>query len=182
MAYARKIVPRYCSFHPSSIRASRAMVGVRRTDTRCELLLRAAFRQLGVRFQCNATHLPGRPDIVFFCSRTVVFCDGDFWHGRNWVNRRKRLQRGANAEYWVAKIEGNRARDRMINQQLRQLGWRVMRVWETDIRKDAFAVAEKTVRQLRHLGPQCPTSTKGGGDGRRRRVAVSKKSRLGVSR
>ena len=111
-------------------------------------MLRAEFRRLGLRFRRNASELPGKPDIVFGAHRTVVFCDGDFWHGRHWRKRRERLQRGANAPYWVAKIASNRARDRRHNQELRQLGWGVIRVWEGDIRKDAADLAQKIVRQL----------------------------------
>jgi DNA mismatch endonuclease (patch repair protein) len=45
--------------------------------------------------------LPGKPDIVFYGARLAVFCDGDFWHGRNWPERKRKLSRGSNSEYWV---------------------------------------------------------------------------------
>lgn len=148
MCSLRVRVPRFENFRPSSARASRTLSRVLRTGTRCERLLQKELRRLGLTFQRNVARLPGRPDIVFAAKRTVVFCDGDFWHGRHWRKRRERLQRGANAPYWVAKIASNRARDKRHNQELRQLGWRVIRVWEGGIRKDAADVAQKIVRQL----------------------------------
>jgi DNA mismatch endonuclease (patch repair protein) len=57
----------------------------------------------------------------------LVFCDGDFWHGRNFDQRRERLARGNNADYWIAKIEGNIVRDARQNRLLRQSGWRIVR-------------------------------------------------------
>jgi DNA mismatch endonuclease (patch repair protein) len=84
--------------------------------------------------------LPGCPDIVFRRAKLAVFCDGDFWHGYNWIGRKAKLVRGANARYWMAKIEGNMERD--INSQLllESKGWRVLRFWESEIAKSASAV------------------------------------------
>lgn len=148
MPTVRSKVPRFDNLLPSSERASRTLSRVARSGTQCERMLRAELRRLGLTFRRNVSDLPGKPDIVFVAHRTVVFCDGDFWHGRYWKKRRERLQRGANAGYWLAKIESNRARDKRHVQNLRQLGWRVIRVWEGDIRKDAAGAAEKIVRAL----------------------------------
>jgi DNA mismatch endonuclease (patch repair protein) len=63
----------------------------------------------------------------------VVFADGDFWHGRNLANRIVQLAKGHNSEYWIRKIQANVARDRRVRGQLNALGWRVIRVWESDI-------------------------------------------------
>ena len=88
---------------------------------------------MGYRFKPNVSSLPGKPDIVFQGQRVVVFCDGDFWHGREWPSLRAKLARGANAAYWIAKIASNIRRDRQNDRRLRKLGWSVVRVWETDI-------------------------------------------------
>lgn len=77
-----------------------------------------------------------------------MFCDGDFWHGRDWDRRKQRLQRGTNANYWVAKIESNRARDARIVQELENLGWTVLRFWETDIRHHPDAIVEVIAKAL----------------------------------
>ena len=94
----------------------------------------------------------GKPDIVFTKARVVVFCDGDFWNGRYWRRRKLHLSKGHNAEYWVAKIEGNRQRDRRVNRDLRHGGWFVLRLWETDIARDpegSAKLVKKTVDRAR---------------------------------
>ena len=98
---------------------------------------------MGLRYRKNVRSLPGKPDIVFKRARVAVFCDGDFWHGRHWPVRRAKLSMGANAEYWLAKIEANMERDLRHTQTLEQMGWRVTRLWETDIKRDPTAMAEQ---------------------------------------
>lgn len=73
----------------------------------------------------------------------MVFCDGDFWHGRNLTARLERLARGHNADYWVAKIRANVARDRANTNALTNLGWTVIRIWEKDIARSPGKAAEK---------------------------------------
>jgi DNA mismatch endonuclease (patch repair protein) len=90
----------------------------------------------------NADDLPGAPDIVMGDCRLAVFCDGDFWHGRRWRELRNQLARRFNAEYWIAKISTNRSRDRKTRRLLQEQGWRVMRYWESDIKRDPARVAE----------------------------------------
>jgi DNA mismatch endonuclease (patch repair protein) len=136
-------VPRYENFRPRDGSASRVGVGNRRQNTTPEILLRAALRALGCRYRSNVKTLPGCPDLVLIEHRFAVFCDGDFWHGRRWLQRRAKLASGWNATYWVAKIARNRQRDRTINRQLRNLGWNVLRVWESDVRRDPVRVAQK---------------------------------------
>jgi len=70
-----------------------------------------------------------------------VFCDGDFWHGRNLEERLAKLEGGHNAPYWVAKIRGNVARDRRNDAALAQDGWEVLRFWETDLKQNAEEIA-----------------------------------------
>ena len=90
---------------------------------------------MGLRYRLYAKELPGKPDIVFRRKRLAVFVDGDFWHGRDWEARRRKLATGHNADYWLAKIRYNRERDRRNTQQLEAAGWRVMRLWETDVKR-----------------------------------------------
>jgi DNA mismatch endonuclease (patch repair protein) len=71
----------------------------------------------------------------------VVFCDGDFWHGRDWEQLRKALLRRHNADYWIAKIMSNRDRDRENMKRLTEQGWLVLRLWETDVLRDTRAAA-----------------------------------------
>lgn len=104
-------------------------------------MLRRELWRHGLRYRLAVANLPGRPDIVFVRERVAVFCDGDFWHGRNLEQRIARLQNGHNAGYWVAKVEANVARDRRQTGVLQAAGWRVLRLWETDILKDPGAAA-----------------------------------------
>jgi DNA mismatch endonuclease (patch repair protein) len=85
--------------------------------------------------------LPGRPDIVFLGARVVVFCDGDFWHGRDLSARLARLAAGHNAAYWIAKVQANVARDRRQTEALERAGWVVLRFWESTIRTAIADVA-----------------------------------------
>jgi DNA mismatch endonuclease (patch repair protein) len=78
---------------------------------------------MGLRFRKNVKSLPGKPDIVFPSVKVVIFCDGDFWHGRNWETLQEKLKRGMNADYWIAKIQRNMERDLNVNQLLEQNGW-----------------------------------------------------------
>lgn len=133
--------PSYKGFTSTSAAASATKRRNRSRDTKPEKLLRSSLWILGARYRLHFTGLPGRPDIVFARARVAVFCDGDFWHGREWRRRRARLVRGANPQYWIPKILANRRRDRQITQALRQTGWLVIRVWETEVRKDPDAAA-----------------------------------------
>ena len=126
--------PSYKGLRPASKSASRIHSrSSKKSGTRCELVLRAQLRRLGLTFKTNGKALPGNPDIVFPEARVAVFCDGDFWHGRKWRDRRMRLRTGTNSAYWVAKIESNMRRDRRRARELRSLGWTPVRLWETDI-------------------------------------------------
>ena len=78
--------------------------------------------------------LSGNPDFLVG-SKTVVFCDGDFWHGRNWKALRKQLSEGNNPEYWIPHILKNKQRDRANTKNLTSLGFTVIRLWENEILK-----------------------------------------------
>jgi len=144
--------PSFKGRRPASARASAAARGAsRKTDTRCEVKLRSLLWRAGARFRKDVPSLPGRPDIVFPRARLIVFCDGDFWHGKDWPSRRKKLARGVNASYWVGKIEANRARDRRQTAQLQDSGWTVLRVWESAIQAAPKMVARDILGALQIL-------------------------------
>lgn len=141
--------PSYRDLKARDRRASRAAQGAsRKRDTRCELLLRRRLWALGYRYRIDVQGLQGRPDIVFPRERVAIFCDGDFWHGRDLDRRVERLQRGHNAPYWVEKIRYNVLRDRRNDGLLEYEGWTVLRFWETDIRRDLDAVVARVVETL----------------------------------
>ncbi len=92
-----------------------------------------------LRYRKNYKKLPGKPDLVFPRVKLAVFCDGDFWHGHNWAIRgygslENELQRYS--KEWADKITRNIERDKRINTELESLGWKVLRIWESDIKAD----------------------------------------------
>ncbi len=140
--------PSFTGLRPASEAASRAKRANGKTDTRPELLLRRSLWRLGLRYRKHAARLPGKPDIVFRTARVLVFCDGDFWHGRNWDCLKPQLERRHNASYWVAKIQRNIERDRANTERLKADGWAVVRLWETDITRNPHAAALRVKRLL----------------------------------
>ncbi len=91
--------------------------------------------------------------MVFPMAKVAVFCDGDFWHGRNWKKLKPLLKRRANSVYWVAKIAANRRRDTEITRTLMSSGWCVVRVWESDVRADASRAAARIAQLLARRAP-----------------------------
>lgn len=109
------------------------MKHIKAKDTRIELILRKALWAKGYRYRKNYNGLPGKPDIVLSKYRIVIFCDGEFFHGKDWEVLKPRLENGSNSQYWINKISKNRARDERINKQLLFQGWTVIRFWGKDI-------------------------------------------------
>jgi DNA mismatch endonuclease (patch repair protein) len=99
---------------------------------------------------------------VFAGKKVVVFCDGDFWHGRDLERRLAKLDRGTNAHYWTAKIARNAERDREQTRALEDAGWLVLRYWETDVLRRPEAVADEVlhaVKGRRHRRHESPISS-----------------------
>ena len=117
---------------------SALMARIKGKDTKPELAIAAALAGLGVSWETQAKDLPGRPDFVFRQERLALFVDGDFWHGWRFPQWQDKL-----SEAWEAKIAANRARDARNFRKLRRMGWRVIRVWEHQIRKDIAGVAAR---------------------------------------
>ena len=137
--------PDFTALRPASERASAAARGASgKTGTAPELILRRALWAAGLRYRKTARGLPGKPDLVFPGAKVAVFCDGDFWHGKDWTKRRAKLARGHNAAYWIGKIERNIERDGQTDRKLRELGWTPLRFWESDIRSNVSPI----VRQI----------------------------------
>lgn len=112
------------------------MKHIKAKDTAIEVILRKALWERGYRYRKNYKGLPGHPDIVLTKYKIVIFCDGEFFHGKDWEKLKVRLKKSNNSEYWIAKIVRNMERDEEVNKQLRTLGWSVLRFWGKDIKKD----------------------------------------------
>lgn len=119
---------------------SRMMSGIRRRDTRIELLVRRALFARGFRYRVDVRGMPGRPDVVLAKHRAVVMVHGCFWHMHGC---RLSSVPATRREFWLAKLEGNRSRDVEANRRLAEAGWRVATIWECAIRgRGATAVDE----------------------------------------
>ena len=112
------------------------MSNIRSKDTKIERILRNALWSKGIRYRKNYSALPGKPDIVITKYMIAIFCDSEFFHGKDWDLLKPRLLRGDNGEFWVNKISKNISRDEEVNKQLKALGWTVLRFWGTDIKKN----------------------------------------------
>lgn len=114
----------------------RNMQSIRSKDTEIERMLRKALWNKGIRYRKNYLKIPGKPDIAITKYRIAIFCDSEFFHGKDWEQLKPRLQKGDNGEFWINKISKNREHDEDINKQLLSLGWTVIRFWGTDIKKN----------------------------------------------
>ena len=124
------------------------MSHIKSKDTRIECKLRKALWEKGYRYRKNYAALPGKPDIVLTKYKIAIFCDGEFFHGKDWEVLKPRLESSNNSEYWIKKIDRNRKRDEEINKQLLFMGWTVIRFWGKDIQKDiegCIKVIEETI-------------------------------------
>lgn len=102
--------------------------------TSIETTLGKAMWEVGLRYRKNVKTIFGKPDFIFKGRKIAVFCDGEFWHGRYWEQRK--LDHKSNKQFWISKIERNIERDREVTKTLQNDGWTVLRFWETDIKKN----------------------------------------------
>lgn len=124
------------------------MKHIRSKDTKIEVVLCKALWHKGYRYRKNYKGLPGNPDIVLTKYRIAIFCDGEFFHGKDWEVLKPRLEKSNNSIYWINKISRNRERDDEINKKLLFEGWTVIRFWGKDIQKnteECIKVIEETI-------------------------------------
>ena len=112
------------------------MQHIRSNDTKIEVLLRKALWNRGYRYRKNYRDLPGKPDIALTKYKIAIFCDGEFFHGKDWDVLRPSLEKSNNSEYWISKISKNRKRDDEVNKKLLFMGWTVIRFWGRDIKNN----------------------------------------------
>ena len=114
---------------------SKNMSKIHSKDTSIELLLRKALWHKGYRYRKNYKVLPGSPDIVLTKYKIAIFCDSEFFHGKDCDSLKTRLEKGKNPEFWINKIERNRNRDYENDKKLLFLGYTVIHFWGQDIIK-----------------------------------------------
>lgn len=115
------------------------MQHIKSKDTTIEITLRKALWKKDYRYRKNYKKLPGKPDIVLTKYKVAIFCDSEFFHGKDWEIKRPKLLNSNNPEYWILKIERNMERDRQNEKQLLFLGWTIIRFWGKEILKDTDA-------------------------------------------
>ena len=124
------------------------MSRIRSRDTGPEIAVRSALHRLGYRFRLHRKDLPGSPDIVLSGRGTVVFVHGCFWHGHSCKCDKMPKSR---TDYWKDKIESNRRRDARQRRLLRAMGWRVVIVWECELKRPERLISklERTIGEIR---------------------------------
>ena len=118
------------------------MSRIKSKGTKPEVTLRKALFAHGFRYRVNVGTLPGKPDIVLPRYKTVIFVHGCFWHGHP----------GSNTEFWINKISGNQKRDAATKRKLEESGWKVIIVWECEIRngKDFIELIKRLCYSITH--------------------------------
>ena len=111
------------------------MQNIRSKDTQIEVMLRKALFAKGIRYRKNYRKLLGKSDIVLIKYKIAIFCDGEFFHGKDWEVLKPKLQNSNNSEFWIYKISKNIERDDEVNKKLLFMGWTVIRFWGFDIKK-----------------------------------------------
>lgn len=119
--------------HLTKEQRSKNMAANKGKGTKLELLFGKLLWNAGIRYRKNDKSVFGKPDFVIRNMKIAIFCDGEFWHGRDWETRKK--DHKSNREFWFSKIERNIERDKEVNDQLRTQGWKIFRFWETEITK-----------------------------------------------
>ena len=120
---------------------SETMRRIKSKDTSIEVSLRKALWHTGIRYRKNFAKLPGSPDIAITKHRIAIFCDGEFWHGKDWDLQGHRIHN--NQAYWVEKIERNMLRDTQTDRALASLDWTVIRFWGGEIQKNLNRCVEE---------------------------------------
>nr|WP_304955858.1 very short patch repair endonuclease [uncultured Acetatifactor sp.] len=114
---------------------SKTMSHIRGKDTSIEVALRKALREKGYHYRKNYKALPGSPDICLTKYKLAIFCDSEFFHGKDWEVLKPKVEKGNNGKYWVRKIQDNIERDSEIDKRLLFMGWTVIHFWGKDILK-----------------------------------------------
>ncbi|MGO9246461.1 MAG: very short patch repair endonuclease [Verrucomicrobiia bacterium] len=129
--------------HLTPEQRSRAMKRVKLRDGPLERLIQNELRARGLKFRRHLRNLPGRPDIVFPREKLAIFVDGDFWHGYRLQSWERKL-----TPFWREKLRANRERDRKNFRKLRSNQWKVIRIWEHQLKRDPSSCVERVLQSL----------------------------------
>mgnify|MGYP002861884024 CR=1 FL=1 len=123
------------------------MRAIKNKGSKIEQLLMKELWSRGLRYRKNVARICGKPDIAFIGKKIAVFCDSEFWHGYNWEERKHDFK--SNQEFWMAKIERNMERDKIVSMTLEKEGWTVIRFWGNEIINNLAECADIVERKVR---------------------------------
>ena len=132
--------------HTDDIVRRRTMSRINSKNTSIEIRLRKALWHSGIRYRVNYSKLPGAPDIVITKYKIAIFCDGEFWHGKDWKTKKEKIH--SNRDYWLPKIDRNIVRDNEVNKALSYRGWKVVRFWGADVEKNLEKCVEDVKEEI----------------------------------
>ena len=136
--------------YDSTPETRKRMSKVKLKNGKAETLLAKKLWHLGYRYRKNDRCFPGSPDIALNKYHIAIFVDGEFWHGKDWDDRKNKLK--SNCEYWIEKIEENMARDARVDATLQEQGWETIRFWEKEVLKNTDDCIEKIVLLIKERG------------------------------
>lgn len=113
---------------------SKNMRAIKNKGSKIELLLARALWHRGYRYRKHPSMVYGKPDIAFIKYKVAIFCDSEFWHGKDWETNKNNIK--SNRDFWHRKIQKNIARDIEVNEYLTSNGWKVLRFWGKDIKNN----------------------------------------------
>ena len=136
----------------SKTQRSNNMRAIRSKDTSIELMLRKELWRRGLRYRVNCKNVYGKPDILFVKAKVAIFCDGDFWHGKDY--NENTFANSDNSEFWNKKIVRNMERDRIVDETLSSQGYIVLRFWESDIVKGIDDCCNSIISKINSIIPR----------------------------
>ena len=128
----------------SKEKRSQIMSRIRSKNTDAEKSVFRFLRASGIYFVRHYAKVPGRPDVAVPTKQKAVFIDGDFWHGWRFASKKAKLPR----RYWLNKISSNIKRDKINRWKLKNSGWKVLRVWEHELKRDKEKTFQKIAKFL----------------------------------
>jgi DNA mismatch endonuclease Vsr len=123
------------------------MQAVKSKNSQIELAFGKALWSKGLRYRKNDKSVIGKPDFTFKKLKIAIFCDSEFWHGKNWEIRKH--DHKSNQDFWIPKIERNIERDKEVNEKLKAQGWIVFRFWGKEITRNLENCVERVVYEIR---------------------------------
>lgn len=124
------------------------MKAVKSKGSKIETLLAKALWSKGLRYRKHYAKVIGKPDFVFIKQKVAVFCDSEFWHGKNWETKKHEIK--SNKDFWYKKIERNIERDIEVNKELTGNGWIVLRFWGKEIKRNVEKCADKVEEVIKN--------------------------------